>query len=94
MHNNQDEVRALIRERHPKAVEFHYINGITLFRVVGYFGQEFEWSYAFDRPSSHFFYSLDSALLGALGEKYQGRNSQFAEFAERMLEIREHNRNL
>lgn len=39
------------------------------------------------RASSFFFPSIDAALLGAIGYKHDGANSQFSIFARRMLNI-------
>ncbi len=41
------------------------------------------------RHSSHYFGSVDEAILGAMGHKYLGQNSQFADFASKMLGIKE-----
>lgn len=37
------------------------------------------------KATSQLFHTIDEALLGALAIKYDGHNSQFAEFAWRML---------
>jgi hypothetical protein len=38
-----------------------------------------------DNSSRYYYESADTAFLGALGKKYLGLNSQFAEFAQKML---------
>ncbi len=37
------------------------------------------------RDSNKYFKTADAAFLGGLGRKYLGLNSQFAEFAQKML---------
>lgn len=76
-------------ETKTKVVRHHNIGDITIKEIVDEAeGSEFHVDVSQDGSAWIVEGSLDKAVLTALGYKYDGDNSQFSSFAQRMLGIK------
>lgn len=76
-----------LTEKTDKAfVEIMFDEGNAIIKYYSDSRKEYPFSFILnDKVSSTLYETLDLALLGYLGEKYEGRNSRFADYAWKLL---------